>query len=472
MPVDLGSGGGNNPVGACNQTSIANAGGGAIVLDVGAVLLLDGAISADAAGDLPERLGGGSGGSLLVTATTLRGAGRFSADGASGGSASAGGGAGGRVAVYYDDADEFLGFTTSSAAGGSGREDGRPGTVAFVRSSPAGNHLVVVRDLVFPEDSRLEYDTVTIDSGAILTVGGGSSLIVADRLTVTGSSRLLLGAKNRDATIDGEWRGAGVTIAAGNVTVTADSIITADGQGYVGRAGPGAGGSDPICAGRTAGAGAGHGGAGGSGGFGVDGGSTYGSAESPSDLGSGGGNNPAGACNVTSVANAGGGAIDLTVADVLEVDGSISASAAGDLMERLGGGAGGSLLITTSVLKGSGTLVADGAAGGSDPAGGGGGGRIALSYARGAGFAGQLAADGGDGQEAGGAGSIREVDTECDGDCNENGAVAINELIRATNIALGLADLEVCPAADSAGRGAIRVDDLIRAVNRALHGCG
>ena len=59
----------------------------------------------------------------------------------------------------------------------------------------------------------------------------------------------------------------------------------------------------------------------------------------------------------------------------------------------------------------------------------------------------------------------------CYGDCNRNGAVAINELILAVNIALGLATTEKCPLADDNDDGAVGINELVRAVGRALYGC-
>jgi len=59
----------------------------------------------------------------------------------------------------------------------------------------------------------------------------------------------------------------------------------------------------------------------------------------------------------------------------------------------------------------------------------------------------------------------------CVGDCNQNGAVAINELILGVRISLGEAQLSSCPAFDSDGDGEVRIQELIRAVNAALGGC-
>lgn len=58
----------------------------------------------------------------------------------------------------------------------------------------------------------------------------------------------------------------------------------------------------------------------------------------------------------------------------------------------------------------------------------------------------------------------------CDGDCNGDGTVTIDELITQVNIALG-APLAACPAGDRNDDGAISIDELIVAVTNALGGC-
>jgi hypothetical protein len=63
------------------------------------------------------------------------------------------------------------------------------------------------------------------------------------------------------------------------------------------------------------------------------------------------------------------------------------------------------------------------------------------------------------------------VPTSCPGDCDGNGTVAINELIRGVNIALGSTPLDDCPVFDTGGDGAVAINELIAAVNAALNGC-
>jgi hypothetical protein len=201
------------------------------------------------------------------------------------------------------------------------------------------------------------------------------------------------------------------------------------------------------------------------------GGGTYGAASHPTELGSGGGNNPG--CAFTSTVNSGGGAIALSVSGLLQLDGTITADGASMVPERFGGGAGGSIYVTARTLVGEGLLSANGAAGGDASAGGGGGGRIAVYYASGAAYqgAGISTAHGGAGYAPGGPGTVSFTDTACDGDCNDDGRVTVDELVRAVGIALGDLPAGACSAADADGGGTVLIDDLMRAIRRALDGC-
>jgi phosphohistidine phosphatase SixA len=59
----------------------------------------------------------------------------------------------------------------------------------------------------------------------------------------------------------------------------------------------------------------------------------------------------------------------------------------------------------------------------------------------------------------------------CPSDCNGDFEVTVNELVLAVTIALGDAELSVCPLADRDGNGAVEIADLIAAVSAALEGC-
>ena len=167
-------------------------------------------------------------------------------------------------------------------------------------------------------------------------------------------------------------------VVANDVVISSDSQLSADGAGYGPAAGPGAGQS---IGGQTNGAGGGgHGGIGGRGSSsGGEGGTTYGSIVAPTELGSGGGNRT---WSGGALGGAGGGAIRLTVAGALVVDGSVAADGP-PRTNGAGGGSGGSVWITCGSLAGEGTISANGATCGQSywaNGGGGGGGRVAVYY--------------------------------------------------------------------------------------------
>ena len=129
QPVDFGSGGG---IGYGTQSG-GSFGGGALRLNVGGVLTVDGEISAEGGPGIQESWGGGSGGSIWVDTGALAGGGFIAADGGGGQSDSGGGGAGGRIALYIR-TNAFFGGT--SASGGSGYSVGSAGTVFASNNVP------------------------------------------------------------------------------------------------------------------------------------------------------------------------------------------------------------------------------------------------------------------------------------------------------------------------------------------------
>jgi hypothetical protein len=101
----------------------------------------------------------------------------------------------------------------------------------------------------------------------------------------------------------------------------------------------------------------------------------------------------------------GGGAINLTVAGTLTLDGTVGADGNGGVFPGAGGGAGGSVLLTVGSLAGGGNIAANGGAGQDGAGGGGGGGRIAI-YAPTNQFTGLVTAGGGPGFAPGQNGTI------------------------------------------------------------------
>ncbi len=220
--------------------------------------------------------------------------------------------------------------------------------------------------------------SLIVSNGAVLSVAGGATLSVSGDVTVVdSSSEILCQSKNITSTNEfGEWVGVGVRIDASNITVGAGASINADGEGYkiTGSNSDGNGPGGGVFADYYAGGG-GHGGKGGTYGNAV-GGSSYGNAFVPEELGS------AGACGTTATTPVGygGGAIRLEVQDTLTLDGKISADGNYGGGNRAAGGAGGSILAyINNELTGSGSFTADGGDGGGQT-GGGSGGRIAVYY--------------------------------------------------------------------------------------------
>lgn len=60
----------------------------------------------------------------------------------------------------------------------------------------------------------------------------------------------------------------------------------------------------------------------------------------------------------------------------------------------------------------------------------------------------------------------------CDGDCDGDGTVSVDELIRAVSLGLGEVPLWHCRAADANDDGRLTVDEILTATQRALRGCG
>jgi hypothetical protein len=129
-PAVPGSGGGIG----FGPVTTGSEGGGAIRVMVGKSLLVDGLLSAKGADGIQDNSGGGSGGSIWITAASLNGAGVISADGGNGEFFNGGGGGGGRIA-FYTGTNNFTG--AASAHGGWGAGSGADGTIYFAGLSAA-----------------------------------------------------------------------------------------------------------------------------------------------------------------------------------------------------------------------------------------------------------------------------------------------------------------------------------------------
>lgn len=123
----LGSGGGAGSNGVCE---VGGNGGGIIQLIVADTLSVDGALIANGA-SASGNAGGGSGGSIYITARRFYGTGSITSQGGIGGTFG-GGGSGGRIRMCYFDSNEWSGTLlspSSATVGGIGGTSGTNGTV-------------------------------------------------------------------------------------------------------------------------------------------------------------------------------------------------------------------------------------------------------------------------------------------------------------------------------------------------------
>jgi hypothetical protein len=123
-PTSFGSAGGVYPA----LTGFSQ-GGGAIRLAVSGAISVNGNISANGNDGVIDGSGGGSGGSIWITAQTFSGNGSLNADGGRGESSEGGGGGGGRIAVY---AITNLFAGNFQASGGDGAFPGQDGTIDII----------------------------------------------------------------------------------------------------------------------------------------------------------------------------------------------------------------------------------------------------------------------------------------------------------------------------------------------------
>ena len=242
--------------------------------------------------------------------------------------------------------------------------------------------LTVSGTTTLPADTVATYTSITVQSGGVLDIGGGSAITITGALTVEAGGTVLCRSNNISAQVDGAWAGAGVTLHAGSVSVAATGSISADGQGYANGIGPGfPAGLAATTAYRT---GASHGGTGTGTGFVA----AYGNAYEPTTPGQG-------AAFYDNEQTAGGGAIRLIVDGTLTLDGEITADGSGTPAASQvfhGGATGGSIWVTAGTLTGAGRFTADALSAAYNTSvtnyGQSGGGRIAVYAGADAGFTG------------------------------------------------------------------------------------
>jgi hypothetical protein len=282
-----------------------------------------------------------------------------------------------------------------TAYGGTGANLGGAGTV-FTQVTGQNGLLLV------DNGGQLETNTLTAITSVALA-NNAIDVLIQGNASVVPSGAWIVG--NLTIASNGVLEASSLTTltltASGAITIEEGGGLLANGTGYAGGAGPGAGhayllGASPPCGGGSYG---GNGAA--SSPTNGSGGTTYGSQSNPANFGSGGGIDLP-----YSLGGDGGGAIQITsLSGIVEVDGTIAANGESGDFYGGGGGSGGSIWLTGGTLLGSGSITANGGNGANTVGGGGGGGRIDLSPVANL-FDGTVSAYGGGGGNWGGAGTV------------------------------------------------------------------
>ncbi|EQC50842.1 putative lipoprotein [Bacteriovorax sp. DB6_IX] len=381
-PTDFGSAGGSN------SSNKGAAGGGAIKLTITNKLTFSGAVKVNGLSGVSATQGSasGSGGSILISTGEITGEGTLESYGGNGGYPNGGSGGAGRIALYVTDSSKVYDYG---------------GHVDFINSDDGIEEGTFYLSLASNDticDSGTLATTCTISSSKTLGstynfTGANVAINTSSNFNIYGSTAAIsfnltgtfnLGAGSSinsqaqelaqlhaggDITLDGDiYVGLPDVYTTGSIFV--NGVINTDGKGELAGSyngdgkgtGYGGGGYSVAYAGS-------HGGLGGR-----SPSSTYGTAVSPNEKGSGGGSGNAGN------GGSGGGRVKL-VADVdINISGAISAN--GDPAEKsaLGCGAGGSILIDAGgSCLGTANLSADGGSHTGANSSGGGGGRIHMS---------------------------------------------------------------------------------------------
>lgn len=353
-PAESGSGGGGR--------GGAPGGDGGGKVHISAVnIAADGNIVADGAVGAGNVAGSGSGGSLNLAVSTLSGTGLLTANG--GGNQA--GGSGGRIAVTYVDLST-KNQSLIRALGGLGNfASGGNGTVFLKELSQTNGNLI------FDGQSGVNsFTTLPIPNGFTfdnIIIRNNARVLIDQPLNVNNAFKV----ESNSTVSHSTTSTAGLKIAAKSISVDNTSSIDVVGRGYLGGCAGGNGNEGDTLgglAGATSGSGGSYGGSGGR----FDGtlSSIYGSSNAPVYLGSGGG------CRGGAAGGNGGGLINLTATDFVDVEGSIKADGAVGAGNVAGSGSGGSIKIQTSILKGQGLISSNGG----DNQAGGGGGRVYVTY--------------------------------------------------------------------------------------------
>ncbi len=197
-------------------------------LTVGGTLLVNGRLSANGKTGLQDNAGGGSGGSLWLTAGALTGTGTITADGGDGELFDGGGGGGGRIAIYSP-LNVFAGVV--SAEGGDGAFAGQPGSIfattwAVVQGSVTDTNGLPVSGVLLQADSGVPATATDANGNYALAVPPMGTVTVTPmkaNLTFVPSSRTY--ASVTAPIVNGDYLAATTVLPAFTTRVRANNYM-------------------------------------------------------------------------------------------------------------------------------------------------------------------------------------------------------------------------------------------------------
>ena len=199
-PTQPGSGGGSGGSGG-----VGGAGGGAVRLEAGGRVRVNGLITAKGVSILSNTGGSGSGGGVYIRGGSFDGIGSINAVGGSAGGTTAGGGGGGRVAVHYTNAaaQSLLSPSVQFVLGGRMGQSstltdviGKPGTIYLTNTNfwpvttLAGGGVISIPGFTnwSPASLTITNSSVQFPAGFVLSVAGNVAITNAGELILSNMS--------------------------------------------------------------------------------------------------------------------------------------------------------------------------------------------------------------------------------------------------------------------------------------------
>ena len=170
--------------------STLGAGGGVVRLAARDAVIIDGLVGANGENGFNHSTGGGSGGSIYISAKQFKGNGKIRASGGSGLLGTSGGGGGGRIAIDFD--NRTFSGEIEAFGGGASKEAGGAGTIFLYNKIQDYKQLIVDNNNIgspLTDDIR----NVNYDGGRTwLTPEPNTIAMTFDEVDIRGQSQLAL----------------------------------------------------------------------------------------------------------------------------------------------------------------------------------------------------------------------------------------------------------------------------------------